>query len=253
MRIIKRSIIGIATMMLCLGAVSCKKDNTIQYNNVTMGNIVDGKFISDQGNVFNVVEQNCYGQLDTLERAFIICDVLNKTAGGNDNEYDVRLNLMNQVLVKDIVALGSEADEEVYVENPVHVEYLWISGGYINMYVMFPYKPDSKTAHMINLVQQECTESGKYIFRVTHNAYGEVMDGTNDSEFVLGGGYVSFPINSFMKEDEATIKMEWKWYVSAGSGLSQATEYKSIEGTYKKDGYEHVPSGLIERTKAALK
>lgn len=35
---------------------SCKKDDTLQYNNATMGNIVEGRFVSDQGNIFNVAD-----------------------------------------------------------------------------------------------------------------------------------------------------------------------------------------------------
>lgn len=241
----------IAAAVLCIGAVSCKKDNTIQYNNVTMGNIVEGRFVSDQGNTFNVVEQNCPGKIDTMGRAFIICDVLSRSEGGYENEYDVRLNAMAKVLTKDIVALGTEAEAEIYQEDPIHVEYLWISGGYINMYVMFPYKPGSKTDHMINLVQMEANEG--YSFRVTHNAFGETMTEQTSGEFLLGGGYVSFPINSFMTEDEAKIRIEWKWYQSAGNGLSMTTEYKFTDGTYKKDGYEHAPTALAGKTKMSLR
>jgi len=188
-----------------------------------------------------------------MKRAIVICDVLNKTANGADNEYDIRLNALASVLTKDIVAVGAEAAEEVYVEDPVHIEYLWISGGYINVYVMMPFKVGSKTAHMVNLVQQPSEKEGQYILRLCHNAYGETMTDTNSHEFVLGGGYVSFPINTIMQEEEAELKIEWKWYQSAGPGLSQVTEYKSIKGTYKKDGYQHVPEALAARTKAVLK
>ena len=249
----KKTVAYLISAILCLAAVSCKKDNTIQYNNATMGNVVNGTFTSDQGNVFNVTEQSCAGRLDTMKRALVICDVLNKTANGADNEYDIRLNALASVLTKDIVAVGAEAAEEVYVEDPVHIEYLWISGGYINVYVMMPFKVGSKTAHMINLVQQPSEEEGQYVLRLCHNAYGETMTETNSHEFVLGGGYVSFPINTIMQEEEAELKIEWKWYQSAGPGISQVTEYKSIEGTYKKNGYQHVPEALAARTKAVLK
>lgn len=249
----RKTVAYIIAAILCLAAVSCKKDNTIQYNNATMGNVVNGTFTSDQGNIFNVTEQSCAGRLDTMKRALVICDVLNKTANGADNEYDIRLNALASVLTKDIVAVGAEAEEEVYVEDPVHIEYLWISGGYINVYVMMPFKVGSKTAHMINLVQQPSEKEGQYILRLCHNAYGETMTETNSHEFVLGGGYVSFPINTIMQEEEANLKIEWKWYQSTGAGLSQVTEYKTIEGTYKKDGYQHVPEALAARTKAVLK
>lgn len=251
MRRIIKTINFIAAAVLCISAASCKKDNTIQYNNVTMGNIVEGRFVSDQGNTFNVVEQNCPGKIDTMGRALVICDVLTKSEGGYENEYNVRLNAMTKVLTKDIVTLGTEVGEDILHEDPVHVEYLWISGGYINMYVMFPYRPSSKTDHMINLVQTEAKEG--YCFRVTHNAFGETMTDETSSEFILGGGYVSFPINTLMSEDEAKIRIEWKWYKAAGNGLSQTTEYKFTEGLYKKDGYEHAPTALVGKTRISMK
>ena len=52
----RKTVAYIIAAFLCLAAVSCKKDNTIQYNNATMGNIVNGTFTSDQGNIFNVAE-----------------------------------------------------------------------------------------------------------------------------------------------------------------------------------------------------
>ena len=65
MNIITRTIIGCTAALIALAAVSCSKDTTIRYNNATMGNIVSGRFVSDQGNTFNVVEQNCIGKLDS--------------------------------------------------------------------------------------------------------------------------------------------------------------------------------------------
>ena len=81
MRSANRIIAFVSAAILCAGAVSCKKDPTLQYNNLTMGNVTEGVFTSDQGNIFNVVDQSCYGRLDTMKRAIILCDVLNKTTG----------------------------------------------------------------------------------------------------------------------------------------------------------------------------
>ena len=74
-----------------------------------MGNVEGSTFVSDQGNIFNIVEHegNTYEELLKTERAFTICDILSKTAGGQDNEYDVRLNAMVKVLTKDINKIKS--------------------------------------------------------------------------------------------------------------------------------------------------
>ena len=117
----------IAAALLCLATVSCKEDTTIMYYNATMGNIVEGTFISDQGNIFNIAEQDesCNKNLLEMKRAYILCDVLCKTEQGLENEYDIRLNAVADVLTKDIITLGTEAEEEKLVEDPISSEHAW--------------------------------------------------------------------------------------------------------------------------------
>ena len=64
-------LIILAAAAVSFAAASCHKDDTLRYNNVTMGNVVAGTFISDQGNAFNVVEQTCQGRLDTMKRVIL--------------------------------------------------------------------------------------------------------------------------------------------------------------------------------------
>ena len=54
------NIFGKTIMILAAAAalISCKQDETLMYNNMTMGNVIDGTFVSDQGNIFNIVERN---------------------------------------------------------------------------------------------------------------------------------------------------------------------------------------------------
>ena len=80
----------IILIIAAIAAVSCDKDNTLRYNNFAIGNVVNGRFVSDLGNTFNVVEQTCKGRLDTLERAIVLCDVLYQEEGG---DYAIRLNI----------------------------------------------------------------------------------------------------------------------------------------------------------------
>ena len=123
MKITSRIGICLAAALMCFGAASCKKDTTIQYGNITMGNVDGSTFVSDQGNIFNIVEHegNVYEELLKTERAYTLCDILSKTAGGQDNEYDVRLNAMAQVLTKDIITLETEKTEAMLKEDPINV------------------------------------------------------------------------------------------------------------------------------------
>ena len=53
------NIFGKAIIILAAAAtvISCKKDEILMQNNLTMGNVVDGTFVSDQGNIFNIVKK----------------------------------------------------------------------------------------------------------------------------------------------------------------------------------------------------
>lgn len=253
MKIRSRISIFLAAALMCLGATSCEKDPTIQYNNMTMGNVNGSTFVSDQGNIFNIVESTgeLYDELMKTERAYILCDVLNKTAGEQDNEYDIRLNAMVKVLDKDVITLGTETTEDMVKEDPVDVKSIWLSGGYMNFYIEFPVRKNSQTAHMVNLIQKEAKEG--YAFTFTHNAYGETREAYPDEEFDIAGAYVSFPISTLIQENEAKLRVEWTWYKTYGVITSKETEVKGIEGTYKKDGFKHMPKSQAQRPMAIIR
>jgi hypothetical protein len=241
---VTRTIIGCTAAIMALAATSCSKDDTLRYNNATMGNIVEGRFVSDQGNTFNVVEQNYMAKIDTMKRAFMICDILNTTAGATD-EYDVRVNYLANVLTKDPVVLSENPDEEKLVNDAIILSDLWISGGYINLYITVPIKIGSDTKHMINLILDETAkEDGTYTFTLRHDASGEILkDGQNNTNMVLAAGYVSFPVSHLIKEDQAKIKIKWYSYRMASPNMiSSQTENYSTERLYKKDSFEQVPS-----------
>ena len=246
MRILTKAITYIALGLACLISASCQKDNTILYYSTTMGNVVDGRFVSDEGNVFNVVEQSCQGQLDTMHRAIVLCDILNKTVGGAENEYDIRLHGIGYVLTKEIVPSSTltEADAAKLVEDPIRLEQAWISGGYLNVYIMFPVKIGSTTAHMINLVEVEDDNAEEYAFSLRHTASGETLTEENAALYQLGGAYVSFPLSSYIKEDSAKIAITYKWHKEVGNGLSTETEYKTINGEYVREGHDNVPKTI---------
>ena len=235
-----------AACLLAAVLVSCEKDDTLQYDNATMGNIVDGRFVSDQGNVFNIVDQACEGNLQDMTRAFVVCDVLNKTAGGADNEYDVRLTGLASVLEKEVV-YHDNTNEDMLVQDPVHVEYAWVAGGYINMYVMFPMQIGSQTKHLINLVHEGFMTdpqtgeeiTGTYRFTLRHNSFGDKVDSLANVDYVIGGGYVSFPLSTYVLADEAQFTIDWVWSSEAEDGTSAENITKSLTGVYSSESFHH--------------
>ena len=229
-------------------AVSCHKDDTLRYNNVTMGNVVSGSFISDQGNVFNVVEQSCQGKLDTMKRAIVACDILRATEG-ESSTYDVRLTKVNSVLAKDPVKESEITDENIKVTDPVHIEHIWSSGGYLNMQIIIPIAEGSKKSHMLNLVYNDSeSKDGTYVFDLRHNGFGEVW--TEEAEnFVLASGYVSFPIGKIISEDMADLTINWISHKTVGNAWVLETADRQLKCKWSRDTFEQAPLDIT--TKAA--
>ena len=238
----KKLIIFIVAGIAALAATSCDKDNTLRYNNFTMGNIVDGKFVSDQGHTFNVVEQTCSGRLDTLKRAIVLCDVLYQEEGG---DYAVRLTNFQRVLAKSPVKSSETTDESILTQDPIILSDLWVSGGYINMRLTLPVKIDSNQPHIINLLFDDTDKTeGTYKFTLLHNAGGEVLkNDASNNDMYLANAYVSFPITSIIPDEAAKIWLSWTSYkVNSQYMVSSDTVEKTYEFNYVKGAFEQAPT-----------
>lgn len=278
MKYIIRIAAALAAFMIM---ASCAKDDTIRYNNITLGNFVGDKFVSDQGNEFTIVENMTGEKFDGIKRAIMQCDVLRK-AQGTENGYEVRVHYVGEVLTKSPVETAvAAADPEKIVEDPIKIEDAWISGGYLNMYVMFevqayPQKEDSK--HMVNLVFDENgTGSGKYTMTLRHNAYGETLptdsadndnsneessdedsdnddggemetQGQNPIQWGLSGAYVSFQLSDLIQEESAQIDLIWKEHVIIDNMWMAETHERKATLTYSKDSFEQTPLTLTTKT-----
>lgn len=264
MNSIKKILLHTLSAILVLNMASCKKDDTLRYNNVTMGNLVNGKFISDQGNTFNMVEMNTSVDLNKFRRGLMKCDVLKEVG---EKEYDVRVTYMDTVFTKNpITASLASEDAEKVVEDPIHIEQMWVSGGYMNMYIVFeiqinPSLKDSK--HMINLVLDDsAAEAGKYSFTLRHNSFGEtfapqegntaepemIMLADNPVNWGFAGCYVSFPISEIVKENNSEVTLNWKSHIITDYTWSANVEDKSYKFSYSKDYFEHAPLSIKSKT-----
>lgn len=282
MKYIIRIAAALAAFMIM---TSCAKDDTIRYNNITLGNFVGDKFVSDQGNEFTIVENMTGEKFDGIKRAIMQCDVLSKVQG-TENGYEVRVHYVGEVLTKSPVETAvAAADPEKIVEDPIKIEDAWISGGYLNMYVMFevqayPQKEDSK--HMVNIVFTESeVGSGKYNLTLRHNSFGETLapaeddsedeNGTEGSEggdnsedpeassqmsvkatdliqWGLSGAYVSFQLSDLIQEESAQIDLIWKEHVIIDNMWMAETHERKATLTYSKDSFEQTPLTLTTKS-----
>ena len=228
------------SLLIIAAFASCKKDDTLRYNNITMGNIDGETIISDQGNTFNIVESLYKVELDKYKRVLLSCDVLSETG---ENTYDVKLNDIIPVLEKEVKTMDDSTEEEdLNVNDPLIIKDVWYSGGYLNLIIEFFYKAGSENPHFINLLH-EISGDGKHIFTLRHNALGELpYEKLADETYYLHGGYVSFPISRVIEGDSADIVLNWKSYKFSPDGQALADSHdETKEYKWTRGGYEHAP------------
>ena len=242
------------SLLVISALAACKKDETLRYNNITMGNIHGEEIISDQGNTFVIAESLFSVDLSDFEsgRVMLSCDVLRQVA---DQTYDIRLTGITGVLTKSIKTMEeSTSDEDLSVDNPVVLRDVWYSGGYLNMEIEVAQKKGSKTSHYINLVHEASElEDGTYTFALRHNAQGEVPS-EEDKEYSVGSGYVSFPIANYITKDSAMVILKWNSHKFVGSGYSLIqTEERSKEFNWERVGFEQSPNPATIPNRTAYK
>ena len=230
---------------------SCKKDDTLIYGNVNMGNIDGESIISDNGNTFDIVEAPFAIDLSTFEygRVILSCDVLKHTG---DARYDIRLTAISSVLTKPAVKKSTITDpeSELAVEDAIVIKEMWYGGGYLNMLIEFAQKKGSQTKHFINLVHDDTVEGEGYTFILRHNAYGEFPDKDKNESYSSSLCYVSFPIAGMIEGDQADLTIKWKSHKLLDNGMYSPYEHEDMteECKWKRTGYEHKNTTLKSKT-----
>ena len=240
----------LASIAILFALTSCKKDDTLYYNNWTMANIVDGNLVSDQGNTFDIVEAPYEVNLESFSygRVILLCDILRKTS---EQRYDIRLNGIGSVLTKNTIKASQVTPEsEAAVNDPIIIQEAWYGGGYINMYIEFARVAGSDQKHLINLIYEDtaATDDGEktYSFTLRHNAFGENPADESVLDFELSGGYVSFPVAGLIKEDKAKITLNWTTHPVKNGNISWL-ESKEMSKTYdwSRMGFEQSAATAI--------
>lgn len=160
-----------------------------------------------------------YFGVDKERRAFINFTLLGDSTNGFTTEYDyaIRLNRIDSVLTKSIVADLGDKNDEYYGNDAVWMKSVWIEDGYINF--QFETYFDGSTKHFLNLVKRNGTDPYELEFR--HNAFGNLSGGR-------GWGLASFRLNSLPDTNDETVTMKINYTSYEGD---QTIELKYKSGT----------------------
>lgn len=199
---------------IVLAAASCSKNaNTIIARIATIATASDGKLISDGGETF-IINSGAGNRDLSSGRFFVVCDLISNRGG---NTYDVNVLGLTSALVKDIRDGASALEQEILVSDPINVESIWMSGGYVNMETLLFCIVDSDTKHLLNLVLDTGRSNADTLFfDIRHNAHGERPDNPSFSarEFAGGLAYACFPLSSLPSpiEKKTVFKFRFPGY-----------------------------------------
>ena len=233
-----------ALLLSCIAAAAlltgCIKETFLITNDQTMGNIIDGRFLSDQGIWYDVTDEVNPGDTKKLlseSRALVLCDILqNTTVSGGEMSYNI---LLKEFVHVDVAPVVTEVPQE---EAPVLVDLVWASGAYLNFRLIYLTPETPKQEHSFSVVVEKApTDLQEMVLHIYHNAGGEYYGA------LLGGGesdkttykqqvaFVSVLILPYYQSDTAinthyTVKYAWHKKAEDGRTYLPATEIYEESG-----------------------
>ena len=212
-----------ACAFLLVAAVSCKKDNVILYNDVSFVTAVAGRYYTDFGLEYVIVENASEREIPAEGRLIISSDILKKVKTG---VYNVRINDFALPLTKDAApaAVVPTQDDPTLIENG------WFSGGYLNVLLGLYVKNDSDVKHILNLAYTLPTETNDTLYlQLRHNALGDVPTTPAQAEtedFTYARTYACFRMNELLPEGTvAPVKVTWRWFVDEDSSETEESKF----------------------------
>ena len=180
--------ITLTVLMTALLAVSCNKDGFIMYNNQTMADIVNGELLTDEGFYYDVVEDQSDGKWRSLERVFLVSDILSE---GSNGRYNVAIKQYAEVGTLSIVR-SEDIYEDIHGADTTILQSGWKSSKQrINLVVVYPErKPDNPEKDTFYLeYDKSASNDGTLIFSLRRNSHG---DHISRSELHTGGNSIKF-------------------------------------------------------------
>jgi len=228
----------------CLAAAllllpGCVKQEFFITNEQTMGNVIDGRFLSDQGIWYDVVQEVKAGDAALLakeSRALVLCDVLENTSTSAEYSYGVRLKEFIHV---DEIPVLSERPEE---EAPVLIDLAWASGAYLNFRLVYMApEPETKEHAFSVVVEQEPTDRQEIVLHLYHNAGGEYYGaplqegGSGSVEYKQHVRFVSVELLHYYSSSDKSMNMrytvKYRWHKKSEDGKTYLPETEINEGS----------------------
>ena len=232
---------------------SCSKDEIIMSNCSTMGFLNgDTQISTDEGVIYNIVSGKTGEGIEPGTRVLILCDVLNKTQG-HDDEYDVKASSIKVPISGNPVDLSSTDMKDW--PDAITVTDAWLSGGYLNLYCVWIGKRGSSVAHSTALIYDNIkSDADTVAFILAHNGKGEGFYKDSESSADLTTVYeaATFPVKDYIHGGNVTLKLSFTWHKSNGQYIYPETESQSIVYSVPASGFAPMTASAEPSTKATI-
>ena len=163
---------------------------------------MDYTILLDDGDILYPVNSNAFlSDLEDSTRVLVNYTVVShKYSSDEYDEYYVKVNDWNDILMKGILDITAENEDSIG-NDPVNVQNVWVTNNLLNF--KLKYWGHAQT-HFINLVKQpgELTESGQpFQLELRHNS-------NNDPEQILYTAFVSFDLSALKLSTVDSVTFE---------------------------------------------
>lgn len=184
-------------LLCCLMATSCLKENTFYMENYTdFATFYEGKLVTDNAYRFSVVDNQSGTEAwkKEGERVLIKCDILNR---------NLEIRLKN-VLHVDIEEALPYTEDENEPDDPIEVMDQSISGGYINLALVYFANPSSNAAHVLSCYYEANAAQDEFTFYVLHEGNDENPACMDEKKLERQSEVLSIPLWNLLKKGTPT-------------------------------------------------
>lgn len=200
------------TAFVAISVISCTKDERTIGSDGTMAFVsVDDQLYTDAGLTYNVISAPAGFKADFGSRIWIECEI-EDCLDENDGLFNVKITNWQTPVCNATVDITKDTFDTSKFKDAIYVNTAWISGGYLNMYCTWFAHKDSGVNQETHLLY--CgTQKDTLNFSVVHNCNGDgYRKGADTSTLQFVNKMTTFPIQDFIPEGNAVIKLSWLWH-----------------------------------------
>jgi len=228
-----RLTLTITIILAALAFNSCSKGIPVIFNDLTMGFVSgDNEITTDAGLTYFLTSAPADFNAEFGSRIYASFEV-EDCIDENSGKFYARLTSFQipLTIVPTDISKGStpEFDMDSW-KDAVNVNSAWISGGYLNILATWLAHKNSGIEHKTALTYCGIQKDTVY-FSLVHNSQGDGYYSSKDSginNIVTINKMTTFPVQDYLPEGNAVIKLSWTWHKSDGQFILPQTENYSV-------------------------